>query len=50
MPVTLYRPKAYIPQHICNVSTGCTCSVLATDVAKNLGLDSPIESVRLNGI
>ena len=39
-----------ILQHICNVSTGSTCSLLATDVAKNLGLDCPMESVMLNGI
>ena len=32
------------------LDTGSTCSLLATDVAKNLVLDGPIESVRLNGI
>ena len=32
------------------IRTGSTCSLLATDVAKNLGLDGPMESVRLNGI
>ena len=30
--------------------TGSTCSLLATDVAKNLGLEGPVESVLLNGI
>ena len=30
--------------------TGSTCSLLATDVAKNLGLEGPVEIVLLNGI
>ena len=32
------------------LATGSTYSLLATDVAKNLGLDGPMESVLLNGI
>ncbi|CAH3140895.1 unnamed protein product [Porites evermanni] len=32
------------------LDTGSTCSLLATDVAKNLGLEGPVESVLLNGI
>ena len=32
------------------LATGSTYSLLATDVAKNLGLDGPMESVVLNGI
>ena len=32
------------------LDTGSACSLLATDVAKNPGLDGPMESVLLNGI
>lgn len=32
------------------LDTGSTCSLLATDVAKNLGLEGPVESVLPNGI
>ena len=32
------------------LDTGSHCNLLATDVAKNLGLDGPMESVLLNGI
>ena len=38
------------PPSILNSRTGSTCSLLGTDVAKNLGLDGPMDSVRLNGI
>ena len=47
--VTLYGPKGYFNTYAM-LDTGSTCSLLATDVAKNLGLDGPMESVRLNGI
>ena len=49
VPVTLYVPKGYFDRYAV-LDTGNTCSLLATDVAKNLGLDGPRESVRLNGI
>ena len=48
VPVTLYGPKEYFNRHAI-LDTGNTCSLLATDVAKNLDLDCPMESVRLNG-
>ena len=49
MSVTLYGPKRYFNTYAM-LDTGSTCSLLATDVAKNLGLDGPMESVLLNGI
>ena len=49
VPVTLYGPKGYFNTYAM-LDTGSTCSLLATDVAKNLGLEGPVESVLLNGI
>ena len=49
MSVTLYGPKGYFNTYAM-LDTGSTCSLLATDVAKNPGLDGPMESVLLNGI
>ena len=49
MSVTLYGPKGYFNTYAM-LDTGNTCSLLATDVTKNLGLDGPMESVLLNGI
>ena len=49
MSVTLYGPKGYFNTYAM-LDTGSTCSLLATDVAKNLGLEGPVESVLLNGI
>ena len=49
MPVTLYGPKGYFNTYAM-LDTGSACSLLATDVAKNRGLDGPMESVLLNGI
>ena len=49
MPVTPYGPKGYFNRYAI-LDTGNTCSLLATDVVKNRGLDGPMESVRLNGI
>ena len=49
MSVTLYGPKGYFNTYA-TLDTGSTYSPLATDVAKNLGLDGPMESVLLNGI
>ena len=49
MPVTLYGPKGYFNTYAM-LATGSACSLLATDVAKNPGLDGPMESVLLNGI
>ena len=49
VPVTLYGSKGYFNTYAM-LDTGSTCSLLATDVAKNLGLEGPVESVLLNGI
>ena len=49
MSVTLYGPKGYFNTYAM-LDTGSACSLLATDVAKNPGLDGPMESVLLNGI
>ena len=49
VPVTLYGPKGYFNTYAM-LDTGSTCSLLATDVAKKLGLEGPVESVLLNGI
>ena len=49
VPVTLYGPKGYFNTYAM-LDTGSTCSLLATDVAKNLGLEGAVESVLLNGI
>ena len=49
MSVTLYGPNGYFNTYAM-LDTGSTCSLLATDVAKNPGLDGPMESVLLNGI
>ena len=49
VPVTQYGPKGYFNTYAM-LDTGSTCSLLATDVAKNLGLEGPVESVLLNGI
>ena len=49
VPVTLYGPKGYFNTYAM-LDTGSTCSLPATDVAKNLGLEGPVETVLLNGI
>ena len=49
VPVTLYGPKGYFNTYAM-LDTGSTFSLLATDVAKNLGLEGAVESVLLNGI
>ena len=49
VPVTLYGPKGYFNTYAM-LDTGSTCSLLLADVACNLGLDGPLESVLLNGI
>ena len=49
MPVTPYGPKGYFNKYAM-LDTGSTCSLLATDVEKYLGLEGPVESVLLNGI
>ena len=49
IPVALYGPKGYFNTYAM-LDTGNTCSLLLADVARNLGLDGPLESVLLNGI